>query len=223
MERISIIVPTLNEEKLLGATLASIPEDPSLESIVVDGGSEDRTLQVASGARASIVLQTASRRARQMNEGARAASGDILLFLHADTRLPDGFADLVRTTLRDGAVAAGAFRLAIDSPTTALKAIERLANWRSSFFQLPYGDQALFVRRERFFSVGGYPDLPIMEDFELVRRLRRMGRIRLLSEKVLTSSRRWDRVGLLRTTLINQAVLLAYLAKCSPKRIARWY
>ena len=216
---ISVIVPALDEAELVGETLDSA-SDGVLEVIVADGGSRDGTRELARR-RGARVIEAKRGRARQMNAGARAASGELLLFLHADTLLPAGFAHEVRRILAEPGVAAGAFRLGIAGESLATRAIERGANWRSRLLQRPYGDQALFLTATRFVEVGGFADLPIMEDYELVRRLRRTGRVRLASSAVRTSHRRWSRQGAVRTTVRNQLAVAAYLFGVDPERIAR--
>ena len=147
----------------------------------------------------------------------------MLLFLHGDTRLPPGFDQWVQDLLANPGIVAGAFALGIDGPEIGLKIIEKLANFRSRFFQLPYGDQAIFLRPNLLRVIGGFPDMPIMEDFVLTRRLKKEGRIAIAPVAVQTSARRWLKLGILKTTLINQAVLLAYFFGCDPERLARWY
>jgi hypothetical protein len=219
---ISVIVPALDEAEGIGRTLACIPKRDDLEVIVVDGGSADGTPERARalGAR---VIPSAPPRARQMNLGAAAARGAIYLFLHADTRLPESFADSVRQASATPSVAAGAFTLKIDSRRAGIRAVERLANLRSRYLSLPYGDQALFVNAPLFWELGGFPLLPIMEDFALVRRLARRGRIAIIDRPVVTAGRRWERLGILRTTLINQLIVLAYALGVPPELLARWY
>jgi rSAM/selenodomain-associated transferase 2 len=158
-----------------------------------------------------------------MNAGAGLAVGDILLFLHADTRLPRDVVQQVRQTLRPARVAAGAFHLSIAGALSGLRAIERVANWRSRLLQMPYGDQGLFLSRDLFWELGGFPPIPIMEDFELVRRLKRRGRIALAHGSARTSNRRWQRLGALKTWLINQAIVAAYYAGVPPQRLVVWY
>lgn len=220
--RISVIIPALNEAGRIGAAIASAQSPSTTEIIVVDGGSHDATLDVAVEYGAKPIL-TERGRARQMNAGAAAAVGDTLLFLHADTRLPDRFDEWVGEALAEPETVAGAFRLNIDSTVRGVRFIERLINWRSSRLKMPYGDQAIFLSRGLFREAGGFPDIPIMEDFELVSKLRKRGRIRIVPASVNTSGRRWDDLGVLRTTLINQAIIAAYAAGVSPSRIARWY
>jgi len=218
---ISVVIPTLNEEGYLPSTLASVQGARGLELIVVDGGSTDDTVRIARSSGA-FVVHSEPGRARQMNEGARVARGSMLLFLHADTRVPRGFAERVRRTLADESVAAGAFGLRIEGPRWSLRVVERLVRWRCRWFGLPYGDQALFMRAPTFHGAGGYPQQPIMEDFDLVRRLRRLGRIQVVSEMVETSGRRWLKRGVGRVTLLNQVIILAYVLGVGPERLARW-
>jgi rSAM/selenodomain-associated transferase 2/rSAM/selenodomain-associated transferase 1 len=219
---VSVIVPALNEEASLPLTLAAVRLAGAHEIIVVDGGSADHTCEIAR-AHDAVVLSSAAGRARQMNCGAAVATGEFLLFLHADTLLPANWAALVRATLADANVAAGAFEFGLAGEFVGRRLIERGTNWRARHRQLPYGDQGLFVRRETFLQIGGFPDQPIMEDYEFVRRLRRRGRIALVPAVALTSARRWQRLGPLRTTLLNQLVALGYLVGISPARLAVWY
>jgi rSAM/selenodomain-associated transferase 2/rSAM/selenodomain-associated transferase 1 len=219
---ISVIVPALDEAGCIGRSLASVPQQEDLEVIVVDGGSTDGTPELAraGGAR---VLSGPPPRSRQMNLGAAVARGAIYLFLHADTLLPEGFAADVRNASADPLVAAGAFTLEIDSARAGIRAVERVANLRSRYLSLPYGDQALFVAAPRFWGLGGFPLTPIMEDYVLVRRLAGTGRIAILEQPVITSGRRWERLGVVRTTLMNQAVILAYHLGVAPEVLERWY
>ncbi len=190
--------------------------------VVVDGGSSDGTSEIAErcGARS---LSAPRGRATQLNVGAAEAGGRRFVFLHADTVLPPGFDEPVQKILESPGTIAGAFTLRIDGDSKAIRRVERGVNWRGKFLEMPYGDQAIFVDAETFRSVGGFPELPIMEDFELLRRLRRRGRIGIASQSVLTSPRRWERLGALRTTLINQVVVVGYLAGVDPHRVAGWY
>ncbi|MGJ3251700.1 MAG: TIGR04283 family arsenosugar biosynthesis glycosyltransferase [Elainellaceae cyanobacterium] len=219
---VSVIMPVLNEEHTIGHSVAGALAEPNIEVIVVDGGSRDRTIEVAQAAGA-IVISALAGRASQMNAGAQAAQGDMLLFLHADTRLPDGFATEIRQTLAKTRVIAGAFQLRIDGTAPGLNLIEWGVKWRSRLCQLPYGDQAIFLESSTFQRVGGFPDLPIMEDFELIRRLRPLGTIAIAPSAVITSGRRWDKLGVLKTTVINQLIIVAYLLGMPIDRIARWY
>ncbi len=219
---LSIIIPVLNEAAQIGAALRQIPRTEDIEVIVVDGGSQDSTTKIAEAFGAKVI-HAAAGRARQMNAGAAVARGGILLFLHADTCLPSNFVSVVRETLSHPEVVVGAFRLRIDSPRRSLRIIEALANFRSKFFRAPYGDQALFLRKHHFRTAAGFSQLPLLEDFEFVRRIGRWGRVALAPAAVITSARRWLKLGVLRTTLLNQAIILAYLVGVSPARLARWY
>jgi rSAM/selenodomain-associated transferase 2 len=220
--KISVVIPTLNEEENIKNVLSSTQFGTEIEVIVVDGGSQDNTVEIAK-AFGVTVLSSPPGRAIQMNAGAAVANGDILLFLHADTRLPAGFAEMIRSRLQQPGVVAGAFGLKIDAPQWGLRLVEWGVKWRSLLWQMPYGDQAIFLTKAQFQQVGGFPQLPIMEDFELMRRLQSLGKITLVSVPVITSARRWLKKGILPTTLINQIVIIAYLCGVSPAQIRDWY
>jgi len=220
--RISVVIPTLNEEEHLEVTLESVTKEPDTEVIVVDGESSDRTAELAL-ARGARLLTTTAQRGRQMNAGAAAATAPVLLFLHGDTRLPPGFSAHALELLAGRGTAGGAFRLAVAGSGWGLRAIEGLANARSRLFRLPYGDQGLFVMADLFHRLGGFPELPIMEDAVFVRRLGKRGRIAIAPCSALTSDRRWRRLGILRTTLVNQVVLTGFFLGVDPLRLAGWY
>jgi hypothetical protein len=218
--KISVIIPTLNEEENIEACLAST-EGPSLvERIVVDGGSADRTVEIARSCGAKVISVPPGR-GRQMNAGARIASGDFLLFLHADTRLPPGYAGPIRAALFLPGIAAGAFEFRLDATSPSLRFIERVANWRSRRLQLPYGDQAIFLRSSLFHAVGGFPDTTIMEDYEFIMGLKKFGRIYTAPYPATTSVRRWEKLGTWRATLLNEAVVIAYYLGVSPSGLLR--
>lgn len=219
---ISIVIPTLNEAEELPRTLSTMTDCRDVEIIVVDAGSVDATTHIAADA-GCRVLESSPPRARQLNVGAAAATGQHLLFLHADTRLPAGFTDAIHAVLSESGVIAGAFRLCIDAPGLSLRLLERSVNLRSRFLQLPYGDQGLFVGRGVFEHIGGFPELPIMDDFAFVRRLRRYGRIRVAPLSARTSARRWKKLGPWRTTWINQKVIVGYQLGIPPERLLKWY
>jgi len=221
-KRISIIIPTLNEANAIEETITRLPKSEQVEIVVVDGGSNDGTAGLARelGVR---VLSTAPSKAEQMNAGATEARGEVLLFLHADTRLPKKFEEKVLTASARKGFCAGAFSLGIDSEDWGLRFIERVANWRARFFKLPYGDQALFVSRQLFHEIGGFADYPIMEDFDLIRRLKKKGTITILPESVRTSPRRWQNLGVFKTWLLNQIIIGAYFIGIPPQRLAFWY
>lgn len=230
MSKISIIIPVLNEAAAIANTLASIQNADNLEIIVLDGGSGDETVAIVQELGIKV-LSSLPGRATQMNAGAAAATGDILLFLHADTSLPDNFDTMVRQALspfpgrksgRQNTIA-GAFELKIDGNMRSLRIIEKMVSWRSRSLQMPYGDQAIFLKASVFRNLGGFPNLPIMEDFEFVRRLHRLGKIDILPAPVLTSGRRWQKLGVVKTTLINQLIIIGYFLGISPEKLDRWY
>jgi rSAM/selenodomain-associated transferase 2 len=191
--------------------------------ILVDGGSDDATIQVAARFSAVRLLASPRGRARQMNAGARAARGDILLFLHADTWLPEGGLGAVSAALDDTRVVGGRFDVRFDSPRPVLRMIAFFMNLRSRVSGISTGDQAIFVRREVFETMGGYPDMPLMEDIELSRRLKRRGRLAALPSRVTTSARKWEREGALRTMALMWALRFLYMVGVSPARLHRWY
>lgn len=218
---LSIVVPVLNEAELLPALLAHLaPFRNDAEVIVVDGGSTDGTREAARGAR---VLTAPRGRARQMNAGAAAARGDILLFLHADTRLPPDALDEIRQALGDPRVVAGRFDVRLAGPRAIYRAVEVLMNLRSRWTGIWTGDQAIFVRRAVFERLGGFPDIPLMEDVEFTRRLRRAGPRACLRARVTASVRKWEREGALRTILLMWALRFLYRVGVSPARLHRWY
>ncbi|MBI2924351.1 MAG: TIGR04283 family arsenosugar biosynthesis glycosyltransferase [Verrucomicrobia bacterium] len=220
--RVSVIIPALNEEKHIAVALDSAQRAGPHEIIVVDGGSTDNTAQRAQDLGA-IVIRSKRGRAHQMNAGAAWATGSVLLFLHADTLLPPHWPRLVTEALLQPSVAAGAFRLKIGEDFPGKRLVECSANFRSRWLRRPYGDQGLFLRRALFEEIGGFADLPIMEDYELVRRLRRRGRIVIVDEGIVTSGRRWRQLGFLRATLVNKLVIAGYHLGVAPQSLAMLY
>ncbi|WP_420485281.1 TIGR04283 family arsenosugar biosynthesis glycosyltransferase [Iningainema tapete] len=220
--KISVIIPTLNEVGNITAAIASTQPSTNVEVIVVDGGSEDKTVAIAQSLGVKVISAPRGR-AAQMNAGARVATGEILLFLHADTLLPPEFDVMVRKALQQPTTVAGAFALRINASQWSLRLVEWGVNWRSRFLQMPYGDQAIFVTNKIFHQIGTFPNFPIMEDFEIIRRLRCIGCITIIKVPVLTSPRRWQKKGVFKTTLINQIIIIAYLLGISPERIIRLY
>ena len=219
---LSVIIPTLNEAENLGATLERIRQEDGIEIIVADGQSHDATRTIAEEAGAVFVTATGGR-ADQLNAGAARAAGRNLLFLHADTRLPGGYVAAIRRTLDDPATVAGAFQFQTDIKTAGMRMVAWGTNLRSKLFSLPYGDQGLFLEKRLFDELGGFADMPIMEDFEFVRRLRQRGRVVTVPETIITSSRRWQKLGILRTMLRNQLILLGYFAGIKPDRLNQFY
>lgn len=218
---ISIIIPTLNEEEVIGETLRHLCPGPH-EIVVVDGGSRDHTVEKALNY-TSLVFSGPRGRGLQLAEGARRSTSGALLFLHADTRLPKGFEKAVQRALADRKVALGAFRLSFHPADAWLRLVAHMANLRSRVFKMPYGDQALFTRRTDYFRVGGFRELPIMEDVDFVRRMRRIGKVALLREQVMTSARRWEMEGPLYATLRNWTLMGRYLLGTSPAALTRRY
>ena len=217
---ISVVIPTLDSAPTVGAAIRSAP--PGAEVVVVDGGSRDGTADEA--ARAGARVEIAPRgRAVQMNAGARAARGDILVFLHADCRLPRAAAGQVTNTLAGPGVVGGWFPQRIEGGGALLRFGARGANRRARLLGLPYGDQAIFTRREAFLAAGGFPEDPIMEDAGLACRLRRLGRLEPAESAVITGTGHWRRLGPVLTALLDYLTLGAWLAGVPPKWIAKVY
>jgi len=189
---------------------------------VVDGGSCDGSHAVALRYTQKVIFSTTGR-GTQMNKGAFLADGEILLFLHGDSHIEKGGLDALREIFKDEKVVGGGFQLGIDSNRRALKLISFVANLRTRFTGIPYGDQGIFVRKKNFERLGGFRDFPILEDLDFFRRLKREGKTVVLSKKVWTSPRRWEKEGILKVTLRNQILLILYFAGISPMRLVRWY
>ncbi len=219
---ISVIIPALNEEEKIAPTLKSLKDVLRTEVIVVDGGSADKTTEMARSYGANV-LTSMSGRARQLNVGAARAKGEILLFLHADTRLPKNFDMEIRKALLPKETVGGAFEIYVDAPLLLLRAFEKITNWRARRTQTAFGDQCIFVRRIIFHALGGFPDIPIMEDYAFVKQLRLQGEFVILHKKVITSARRFLSQGLIKTALKNRVAIIAYHLGVSPEHIARWY
>ena len=219
---ISIITPVLNEEQQIVSFLDNLQPVSWCEHILIDGGSTDQTGNLINRYPVRLISSPPGR-GTQQNAGASAATGDILLFLHCDTRLPENYQYPVRQILAQPGISAGAFQLGIDHPGRWYRLIERGVNLRSRLLSLPYGDQALFMKKSVFQQVGGFPDQPILEDISLLRRLRHLGKIGQAPAAVVTSARRWQRLGIFRTTVINQLMLAGMVAGISSQRLARLY
>ncbi len=215
---VTVVIPALNEEDLLAEAIGSVRADA--EVIVVDGGSSDTTVAVAKSAGARVVPGPRSRGA-QLAAGAQAASGDWLVFLHADTRLETGWTEALRGL--DEAVVGGAFRFAVDSKRPCYRWIEAGVRLRCAVLRLPFGDQGIFARRATFTRLGGFMPLPIMEDVDFARRLGRVGRLAFPPIHAITSPRRWDERGVLATTLLNWLLVGLYAAGYPCERLARLY
>lgn len=225
-DTISVVMPVYNEEEQINDSISAVYRvsvNDEVEVIVSDGNPKGNTLATVQDRRVIRVLSDKGR-ARQMNKAASLASGDVLVFLHADSRLPPAAFSLIAGALDDPKVVGGAFDLAIDSGGFAFRLIERAASLRSRLTRIPYGDQAIFLRRGYFHEIGRYRDIPLMEDVDLMRRIRRRGdRICILSERVLTSARRWQKEGALYCTLRNWTIFTLYTLGVSPERLVRFY
>ncbi len=224
---ISVIIPTLNEEESLPRTLASLSASVPTEIIIVDGGSTDGTLSVAQEfcARAvnARVITSPQGRALQMNEGAKASRSEILLFLHADTQLPPHAERIVESALTKRNAVGGRFNVKFDNLSAWSRVISSFMNHRSRLTGIATGDQALFVRREVFELLGGFARIPLMEDIEFSSRLQQAGPTVALRDSVITSFRRWDTQGPLRTILLMWTLRFLYWVGVSPFRLTRWY
>ncbi len=222
--KISVILPVLNEQELLPQTLQAIQNhgDENVEIIVSDGGSTDKTLEIARNY-TDKVISAQRGRGNQMNRGASLAKGDVLFFLHGDSRIGLGGMEAIRNAFQDKHVVGGAFSLVIDSSHVGLKLISGMANFRTWMTHIPYGDQGIFVKRAVFDRLGGFGDLPLMEDLDFCRRLKREGRMMILNDKMMTSPRRWEKEGILKVTIRNQFFLLLYYMGLSPANFIRWY
>jgi len=218
--RIAVVIPTLHEADRIQDTVRSALA-PGVEVIVADGGSRDGTRERAREAGARVVVSEPGR-ARQLQAGARAASAQAIVFLHADTHLPRNWQVEVRRALARPGVVAGAFALRFDQPSPALRVVEWGTSLRLRLLQLPYGDQALFMTRHALEAVGGVPQVPLMEDIDLVRRLRRQGRLVLLPVAAVTSARRYRAQGVFRTVALHALALLGYALGLDRARVAAW-
>jgi len=224
MPALSIIIPVLNEDDSIAAALERLADyrRQGQEVIVVDGGSDDRTVELA-GPLADAVISAPCGRASQMNAGAQQANGRILLFLHADSRLPFSADCLIADGLRKSALQWGRFDVSISGTNPMLRLVATMMNLRSRITGIATGDQAIFVTRAAFADCGGYPDISLMEDIALSRRLKRVSRPLCLGERVVTSGRRWEQHGVLLTILLMWRLRFSYWLGADPESLARRY
>lgn len=223
---ISVVIPVLHEEAIVNDAIGRIEGIACVETveiIVVDGSEEVQTLKAVTSSRVKGVVSGRGR-GKQMNRGAAAACGDVILFLHVDTELPEGAFRNIAAAMKDGRFAGGAFDLSIADGALAFRVIERVASLRSRMTRIPYGDQGVFFRRDYFLKLGGYRDLSIMEDVDLMRRVKKNGgKICFIDAKVKTSARRWKQEGVFACTLRNWTIMLLYLMGIAPEKLAKWY
>jgi rSAM/selenodomain-associated transferase 2 len=213
----------LNEERAIGAALDAIRAGaPAAEIIVVDGGSSDRSIEIAN-TRGAQILTAVRGRARQMNAGAAIAHGNVLVFVHADTLVPPTFASDIASVLEDPNIMGGRFDVELDELPLVWRLLGKLISLRSRIMRSATGDQAIFVRRETFAAMGGFREIDLCEDVDFARRLKRSGRVACLRSRVVTSARRWRQNGLVRTVLKMWLIKLLFLAGVSPARLRRYY
>ena len=220
--RLSVIIPVLNEERAIAGAVDDAARVGPDEIIVVDGGSADRTPDIVRDGPARLAC-SARGRAVQMNEGAQRAQGDVLLFLHADTTLPVTARVDVEACMADAGCVGGRFDIRLDSTRPLLRVVGRMISLRSRLTRVATGDQAIFVRRTVFERLGGFPEIPIMEDVAFCRALKKEGRIACLRSRVLSSARRWEQNGPVRTILLMWALKLLFLAGVPPATLKRLY
>jgi rSAM/selenodomain-associated transferase 2 len=223
---ISVIIPVLNEARSINDVISHVRSQAAIDAveiIVVDGDPAGNTIRAIS--HPGIITAVAGKgRGSQMNHGAARAMGDILLFLHADTFLPVNAFDLIRKCMEIPGHAGGAFDLGIDTKRNIFRITERYVAWRTRRTRIPFGDQAIFVRRDYFERIGGYRDIPIMEDVDLMRRIRQRGdAICIIPERVMTSARRWEKDGIVLGTFRNWTLQALYCGGVSPEWLARFY
>jgi rSAM/selenodomain-associated transferase 2 len=223
---ISIIIPVLNESHRVNELIShlySLEGSEQAEIIVVDGSLDKGTLEAIRDVE-TIKIRSLQGRGRQMNEGAKIAQGNSLVFLHADTELPHNALMLVRAAMENTKYVAGAFDLGIQSERLLFRLIERFASIRSRITRIPFGDQAIFIRKDYFNTIGGYQEIPLMEDVEIMMRVRKRGDpISIIRQKVSTSPRRWEREGILFCTIRNWFLQILYFLGVSPERLKRFY
>lgn len=222
--KLSIIIPTLNEEGIIRPSLTALAalRRSGHEVIIADGGSRDNTVRLAQPLADQVITSQAGR-ATQMNAGARSSRGDVLVFLHADTSLPSNSDDLIINGLKQCGNVWGRFDVRLSGRQALFRIIESMMNWRSRLSAIATGDQCLFIRREIFDAIGGYPEINLMEDIAISRSLKRYGQPFCITQKAITSSRRWEQRGILRTMILMWRLRLGYFFGENPQHLARRY
>lgn len=224
--KFSIIIPVLKEQDRINALIEHVHSqgyEGTCEIIVVDGDTQGGTIKVIQDEDV-ISITSKKGRAFQMNTGAELAHGEVLIFLHADTKLPTNALEKISRVLQDEKYVGGAFNLAIDSDKLFLKYVAARASFRYRLNRIPYGDQAIFIRKDYFDQIGRFRDIPLMEDVNLMRRIKKDGKkILILHDKVMTSARRWERDGALYTTMRNRILMALFYLGVSPHQLAKYY
>ena len=221
--RVSVVIPTLNEATTIAPCLDQLAAQKPFEIIVADADSPDGTAAIAKECGARVVRSPRGRGVQQ-NLGASATSGDVLLFLHADCRLELGGIEAIRRLVgRSPSIPGGCFRMRVDAADRRYRAIDAAAHLRAGLFEIPYGDQGLFVTRSAFDRVGGFPEVPLMEDVLIALRLRRLGRLALLPRSILVSDRRWRRYGIVGQSLRNWTLTAAAVVGVDSATLSRYY
>ncbi len=226
MKTFSVVIPVLNESERINSLIEnvfSLAADRSCEIIVVDGDDQGQTIAAVERGDVKTAVSKAGR-ATQMNAGAKLAGGDVLVFLHADTELPErAFASITRA-LEDDRCVGGAFDLGVDTANVFIKAIAAVSRIRNRIMRIPYGDQAIFIRKDYFERIGMFREIPVMEDVELMRRIRRNGdRICILADRVKTSARRWEKEGVVYATIRNIILVNLFYLGVDPEKLSRYY
>lgn len=224
--QISIIIPVFNESRIINSTiehLYTLDSSDTVEIIVVDGSPHGETINTVTNADVKKVLGEKSR-GSQMNQGAALANGDVVLFLHADTLLSHDALDQIFTATKQHDIVGGAFDLGIQSEKNIFRLIAKVASIRSRLTRIPYGDQAIFLKKQFFDHIGGFKDIPIMEDVELMQRVKKTGKkIKFISRRVQTDSRRWEKEGIVYCTLRNWSIRTLYLLGVPPEKLEKFY
>ncbi|TDX48357.1 TIGR04283 family arsenosugar biosynthesis glycosyltransferase [Orenia marismortui] len=223
MSLVSVVIPVLNEESTIIETLEHVQSlSGNKEIIVVDGGSEDNTYNLAQNFTAKV-CQTTKGRGHQMNVGAELAEGDVILFLHSDSRLEEGAILAIQDAIEDQKIIGGNFSLKIDDNSWALGFISWTSNLRAKYLKLAFGDQGIFVRRKVFSDLGGYPEIELMEDWEFSKKMSKRGKLAYLPNKIYTSARRWHKFGIWKTIFLMHKIKLLYILGVSPAKLNQIY